>query len=313
MVNALHEAKRLKMDCVQVFTANQRQWSPKAPTADERAAWLAELAAMKWDSVVDGGPARVVSHNSYLINLGSPDPTLWKKSVAAMRAEVERCEALRIPLVVAHPGAHLTTPRKRGSINDLSGTMTDDETSCLERIIKALDQIHRDLPGYRTITCLETTVGAGTHLGYSFHHLAFVRSGVREPGRVAFCVDTCHITAAGYDLTTEAKAAAVMQQWDEICGNANLRAFHFNDSIGTVGSRLDRHVHIGDGACGKACFRFLMNHPAFAAVPKILETPKDEDEKGREWDTVNMQRLRRMVATPRRSRSPAQAASTVGR
>lgn len=318
MVNALHEAKRLKMDCVQVFTANQRQWNPKAPTADETRDWLAELAAMKWDSTVDGGPVRVVSHNSYLINLGSPDAALRKKSIAAMRDEIERCEALHIPLTVAHPGAHLGTPRKPRTPNDLSGAMNDDERGGLDRIIKSLDQIHRELPGHRTITCLETTVGAGTHLGYAFHHLATIRNAVAQPERIGFCFDTCHVTAAGYDMTTPANAAAVIEQWDSVCGIANLRAFHFNDSQGEVGSRLDRHEHIGDGCCGKACFAYLMNHPASEFVPKMLETEKDTDDKGREWDAVNIQRLRRIVGgkgkTP--AKPPAKAAQnaeSVGR
>lgn len=299
LVNALHEAKRLKMDCVQIFTANQRQWNPRPPTAEQAQEWLAELAAMKWDSIAEGGaggPHRVVSHNSYLINLASPDPAAWKKSIDAMRDEIERCEALHVPLVVTHPGGHLGTPRKRESKNDLSGALNDDERGGLDRIIRAIDQIHRDLPGYRTITCLETTVGAGTHLGYSFHHLAMVRSGVREPERIGYCVDTCHITAAGYDLTTPEKAKAVVEEFDRVCGIENLRCFHFNDSEGAVGSRLDRHAHIGDGACGKSCFQHLMNHPAFALVPKILETEKGADDSGRDWDTVNMQRLRRMIA-----------------
>lgn len=318
MVNALREAKRLKMDCVQVFTANQRQWNPKAPSKDEQKEWLAELAAMKWDSTIDGGPVRVVSHNSYLINLGSPDAALRKKSIAAMRDEIERCEALHIPLAVAHPGAHLGAPRKPRTPNDLSGAINDDERGGLERIIQSLDAIHRDLPGYRTITCLETTVGAGTHLGYAFHHLSMIRNAVTEPKRIGFCFDTCHVTAAGYDMTTPANAAAVMRKWDEVCGIANLRAFHFNDSQGEVGSRLDRHEHIGDGCCGKACFQFLMNHPAFAAVPKMLETEKDRDEKGREWDVVNMQRLRRMIAKPGSGGKSvttkfAQSAAAVGR
>src|SRR5690606_30438976 len=142
---------------------------------------------------------------SYLINLASPDPETCAKSVAAQRAEIERCEALRIACCVAHPGAHLGEPRQRGSINEPDRQPTPDELAGLKRIVKALDAIHRDLPGYRTVTCLETTVGSGTNLGYAFEHLAFIRANVREPQRVAFCLDTCHVTAAGYDMTTDAK------------------------------------------------------------------------------------------------------------
>jgi deoxyribonuclease-4 len=296
LVNALHEAKRLKMDCVQIFTANQRQWNPKPPTDEQTATWLAELKAMHWDSFARHAPNRVVSHNSYLINMASPDAAVWAKSVAAMRAEIERCEHLHVPLVVAHPGAHLGTPRRRDAKNDLSGVLNNDERQGIERIVKAIDQIHRALPGYRTITCLETTVGAGTHLGYSFHHLALIRIAVREPERIGYCVDTCHITAAGYDLTTPAKAAAVLEEFDRVCGLREIRCFHFNDSEGTVGSRVDRHAHIGDGQCGRACFAAILNHRAFTLVPKILETEKGNDDRGRPWDVVNIQRLRRMMA-----------------
>ncbi len=311
MVNALREARRLTMDCVQVFTANQRQWNPRPPDAQQRQQWLAELAVMNWDSATDstvrGGPARVVSHNSYLINLASPDRHRWQCSVNAMRGEIERCESLHIPLVVAHPGAHLggrggsRNGRERRLPNDLHGATTPDERAGLKRIIRALDRLQRDLPGYRTITCLETTVGSGSNLGYCFHHLARIREAVTQPERVGFCFDTCHVTAAGYDMTTAERAAAVMQQWDHVCGAASLRVFHFNDSHGGIGSRLDRHAHIGEGCCSRACFRFLLNHPAFATVPKVLETPKGIDQRGREWDALNLMRLRRMMNQPLRS------------
>lgn len=301
MVNALHAARRFKMDCVQVFTKNQRQWNGKAITADERDAWLTVLGEMGWDSFepcAQGPPgastARVVSHNTYLINMASPDPEMWKKSVAAQRAEIERCEALHIPLCVAHPGAHLGM-RSAKETDALSRKQhSRDEIRGLKRIIKALSAIHRALPGYRTVTCLETTVGSGTNLGYSFEQLAYIRENVRQPERVGFCFDTCHITAAGYDMSTPGRALAVMEEWDVVCGIANLRVFHFNDSVGALGSRRDRHAHIGEGCCGGACFRTLLNHPAFAFVPKLLETPKGRHKSHLEWDLINLRRLRRM-------------------
>jgi len=295
MVNALHDAKRLKMDCVQVFTANQRQWNPKAPSEAEQADWLAELQSMGWDSLRDSGPVRVVSHNSYLINLASPDSTTWKKSMIAMRDELSRCEALHIPLCVTHPGAHLGTPRDPKSRNQLQGQFSADERAGMGRIIKALDQLHADLPGYRVITCLEATVGSGTNLGYDFHQLAHLRASVKNPERVGFCFDTCHVTAAGYDMTNSESALNVLDQWDSICGCSNLRVFHFNDSVGAVGSRKDRHAHIGEGCCGDACFRTILNHSAFDAVPKVLETPKEDTEKGTPWDVVNIKRLKRLA------------------
>jgi len=304
MVNALREAQRLKLDCVQVFTANQRQWNPKSPNSAEQAEWLDELKAMGWDSLpeLSNDPPRVVSHNSYLINLASPDSAAWAKSLAAMRDELQRCEALHIPLCVMHPGAHLGEPRDPKSRNQLEGKFTADERAGMGRIIKALDQLHSELRGFRVITCLEATVGSGTNLGYDFHQLAFLRGGVTQPERVGFCFDTCHVTAAGYDMTTDGAAAVVLNRWDALCGAANLRVFHFNDSEGGVGSRKDRHAHVGDGCCGEACFRTLLNHPAFAAVPKILETPKETTAKGTPWDMVNIRRLKRLVEPSRSNR-----------
>ncbi len=296
LVNALIEAEELGMDCVQVFTRNQRQWKAKPLAEDETAAWLAKLKDLGWHE--KRGPARVVSHNSYLINMASPDPELWQKSIDAQRAEIERCEQLNIPLCVAHPGAHLGQSLKPGQEQDLEAGPDEDELAGLDRIAKALDRIHSDLPGYRTVTCLETTVGSGSNLGYAFHHLAYIREHVAEPDRIAFCFDTCHVTAAGYDMTTDPKARGVLKLFDEVCGLKLLRAFHLNDSIGPLGSRKDRHAHIGEGECSLACFRTIVNRRAFDRVPKILETPKEKDEKGRSRDIANTRRLKRLIRPP---------------
>ncbi|MCA9286300.1 MAG: deoxyribonuclease IV [Phycisphaerales bacterium] len=299
MVNALLEAQQLRLDCVQVFTKNQRQWAVRAMPAEEEQAWLAQLASMGWDDPRDG---RVVSHNSYLINMASPDRDLWERSVRLQRVELERCERLRIPFCVAHPGAHMGASRPPRSPNPLREPPSRDELAGLHRIVKALDRLHRELAGYRTLTLLETTTGAGTALGYDFAHLAFIRAHVREPERVGFCFDTCHVTAAGYDMHTDRAAAAVLDEWHKICHNKHLHAFHLNDSVGALGSRRDRHAHIGHGSCGMACFRAVMNHPGFASVPKILETPKETDEKGVPWDLRNIRRLRRLIRRPHPSR-----------
>ena len=320
LVNALHEAKRLALGCVQVFTRNQRQWTAKPIDDAERVPWMQALHEMGWD---DPGQPRVVSHNSYLVNLASPDPQLARRSLDAQRAELERCEALAIPLCVMHPGAHLDpagvpNPRPKGAPD---GTITEGERAGLLRVAKALDAIHRELPGFRVLTLLETTAGGGTHLGYDFAHLAFIREAVREPHRVAFCVDTCHIFAAGYDLSTPEAAAATWKVWDERCGLDSVRAFHLNDSVGACGSRLDRHAHIGDGLCGVACFQSVLNQPRFARVPKVLETPKGDDARGRNWDLVNVERLRALAGrasnAPRRDAArttsrPATTAASLG-
>ncbi|MFB3138359.1 MAG: deoxyribonuclease IV [Phycisphaerales bacterium] len=293
LVNALIEAQRLNMDCVQVFTRNQRQWSARPLGDDERSVWATKLKELGWHR--GRSSARTVSHGSYLVNLASPDPMLWKKSTALQRAELERCEALAIRLCVIHPGAHLGAARPSGQPHQLGAVPTKDELAGLRRVVKALNQLHEELPGYRVITCLETTVGAGTTLGYDFQHLAYIRSHVREPQRVGYCFDTCHVTAAGYDMTTDDKAKTTLQQWDKTCGNRQLRVLHLNDSVGPVGSRKDRHAHIGRGQCGLSCFRAIVNRSAFDRVPKILETPKGKDDKGIPWDVVNIRCLKRMV------------------
>ena len=290
LANALGEARRLRLDCVQVFTRNQRQWSVTPLRDQERESWATACKRLGWRR----RPARTVSHSSYLANLASPDRALWNRSVALQRAELERCEMLGIPLCVIHPGAHRGRPPPPREWSR-RGRLTPDERRGLTRVVAALDRLHRDLGGYRVITCLETTVGAGTTLGYDFRHLAFIREHVAAPDRVGFCLDTCHVTAAGYDMTTDDRARAVLQEFDEICGQRNLRVFHLNDSIGAVGSRRDRHTHIGHGTCGLSCFRAIVNRRVFDRVAKILETPKGTNDKGVSWDLANIRGLRRLI------------------
>jgi len=305
LTNAIDEAQRLSMDCVQVFTKNQRQWKVKPLADTEINDWIAALRSVKWDYSErrkNIKPARTVSHNSYLINLASPDRDMRRKSINLQRTEIERCEALHIPLCVSHPGAHLGNAPPKGEPLDLDAEPTTDERAGLDRIVRALDTIHDDLPGYRTITCLETTTGSGSNLGYAFHHLAYIRDNVREPERIGFCLDTCHVTAAGYDMTTDRKATDVLRQFNRMCGLRDLHVLHLNDSVGQVGSRRDRHAHIGHGTCGLACFRAIVNHRSLARVPKILETPKGDNEKGVPWDTVNIRRLKRLIRRTASSR-----------
>lgn len=302
MVNALDEATRLKMDCVQVFTKNQRQWRAKPLSDTERTAWLSRLDDLGWDATLNTDePARIVSHNSYLINMASPDSEAWEKSVKLQRVELERCEELHIPFCVAHPGAHMGTAPKTGTPHELHREPKRDERNGLKRIVKALNRLHRELKGYRAITCIETTTGSGSNLGFDFQHLAWIRDNVKAPERVGFCFDTCHVTAAGYDMHTDNNAREVIEEFDEVCGLQSLHVFHLNDSVGEVASRKDRHAHIGDGTCGKACFRTIVNDSRFDNVPKILETPKGDNEKGIPWDTVNLRRLRRMIRRKQRS------------
>ena len=275
LVNALLEAQRLKCNTVQVFTKNQRQWKARPLDEDEARAWLDELHRLGW--------TKTVSHASYLINLASPAPELWSKSVDAMTDEVERAERLEIPYVVVHPGSHTQTSEAAG----------------IDRIVRALDEVTGRTRGYQTVVCLETTVGGGSQIGGTFEHLAAIRAAVRQPERVGTCLDTCHVTAAGYDLSTAAKARETFERFDAVVGLEHLRCFHLNDSKFERASRRDRHAHIGLGCVGLDGFRLIVNDPRFAGVPKIIETEKGTDEKGVAWDTINLRRLRGLMRSAR--------------
>jgi len=287
---AIDEAVSFRFGAVQIFTRNQRQWTPKPLAKDE----VAEFHAARAGTLFADG-RRIVSHNSYLVNLASPDADNLAKSIACERAELERCELLGVPVSVAHPGAHLCAsggkPRKPADPNDLDAPPTTDELDGLRRIAKSIDRIHRDLRGYRVRIALETTTGSGTNLGYAFHHLKTIRDLVAEPERIAYCIDTCHVFAAGYDVSTPARAKATLERFDAEAGLAHVAAIHVNDSEGAFASRKDRHAHIGEGLCGDAWFRAVLRHPAFAEVPKVLETEKGDAPGGDAWDLVNAARL----------------------
>jgi deoxyribonuclease-4 len=296
--NALLEAERLRADCVQIFTKNQRQWRCLPLRDDQLRAWHSAVERTGWTSREGDAPCRIASHNCYLVNLASSSAEILEKSLAVQRVEMENCERLGIPLLVTHPGAHLGARPARPPGDDLrpKGVLTRDERAGLRRIARALDRLHRDLPGYQVMTCIETTAGSGTNLGSDFHHLRIIRELVKSPERVGFCFDTCHVTAAGYDMTTDERAAEVLEYWDSVCGLENLRIVHINDSKGPVGSRIDRHDHIGKGRCGLGCFRTVVNHPRLRGVPKILETPKGQTRRGTSFDLLNIRRLRRLMA-----------------
>lgn len=285
-VNALREAERLGMQTVQIFTKNQRQW--KAAPLDSAAAadWLAEKRRLGW--------TQTVSHASYLINLATPDNEHSAKSIDAMTDEMERAEALEIAYVVVHPGSSLTTPLEDG----------------LRRLIAAVDEVLRRTAGFRALLCLETTVGGGSQIGGRFEHLAAVRQAVAAPERVGTCFDTCHVTAAGYDLSTPRAVRAAFDEFDNVVGLDHLSCFHLNDSKFGCGSHRDRHEHIGLGLVGLACFEHIMRHRSFAGRPKILETEKAEAADGTPWDTINLRKLRQLAEKPRGGRPGSSAGAT---
>jgi deoxyribonuclease-4 len=302
MVNALREAQALGLDTVQVFTKNQQQWKARPLDPGMVSEWSAVVREIGFDR---GGPADalgrrrggITSHASYLINLAAPAEDLWEKSVDLMVDEVERCEALGIPFLVHHPGAFTTSTLDEG----------------LARIAAAYKRVFARTRGYAVVSCLEGTVGAGSQIGGPFEELARLRAlildATGEPSRVGFCLDTCHMHAAGYDMATRAAGEESLAEFDRVCGLDHLRAFHINDSKGACGSHLDRHDHIGHGLIGgppgpegvtkhrlmDSGFAAVVNHPRLAGVPKHLETPKEETGDGRAWDTVNVARLRALI------------------
>ena len=291
---AIDEAVGYRFGAVQIFTRNQRQWVAKPLEKSE----IADFAAARRGTVFEDA-SRIVSHNSYLVNLASPDEENLVKSLACERAELERCEALGVSVSVAHPGAHLGAPRKPADPNDLDAEPGADELAGLKRIAKSIDRLHAELRGYRVRLALETTTGSGTNLGYAFHHLGRIRDMVKAPERIAFCIDTCHVFAAGYEVSTPAKARAALERFDAEAGLAHVAAIHVNDSEAAFASRKDRHAHIGEGLCGDAWFKAVLAAPELSGVPKMLETEKGSAPDGRPWDAVNADRL--VALAPRSS------------
>lgn len=268
---AVRAAYAAGCECVQLFTKNNNQWRAKPLTDKDCDAFKAAL-----DELGIGHP---ISHDSYLINLGSPDDELWKKSIDALVIELQRAEALGIPYVVAHPGAFTTSSEEAG----------------LTRIAAGLDEVHAQAADVSAQVLLETTAGQGSNLGWRFEHLASILEQASDPDRLGVCFDTCHVFAAGYAMETKKQYLATMRELDKLVGLKLVKAFHLNDSLKPLGSRVDRHAAIGRGEMGLEPFRWLMNDRRFAKTPMYLETPKGE-EKGEDLDVINLRTLRGLVA-----------------
>lgn len=261
-------AREVGANAIQIFTKNNTQWRA-APLADKEIAAFHENA-----SVLD--VAVFASHTCYLINLASPDKAILQKSREAFIAEMDRADALAIPNLVFHPGSHIGAGEEEG----------------LQRVVESLDWACEQRPSSKVTLTIETTAGQGTGLGHSFGQIARILEGVKNPDRFGVCVDTCHIFAGGYDISTEQGYADTLREFDALIGLNRIRLFHVNDSKTPLGSRVDRHEHIGKGKIGLAAFRFLLNDPRFFNIPMILETPKGE--KGEE-DKVNLRVLRGLI------------------
>ena len=260
---ALERGASIGCDAIQIFLKNNMQWAAKPLTAGE----------------VDRFKARTIpvfAHSCYLINLATPDRRVRAKSVAAIVEETERATRLGVPFIVMHPGAHLGA----------------GEVTGLRAVAGGLDEAFRAARGSPVRIALETTAGQGTYLGYRFEHLAEIFHRSHFPERLAVCVDTCHLFAAGYDIRTPKGYAATMQQLDSIIGRKCVVAFHLNDSKKPRGSRVDRHEHIGKGQIGVAGFRNVLHDPRWRDLPMVLETPKSDDMHE---DVENLRVLRRLM------------------
>lgn len=266
-VNALTSGESIGCTAIQIFTASNRQWSTNLLHEDDVLSFLEHKKK---------SPIQIVmSHCSYLINIGSSDHAVGQKSIIALKAELLRCEQLHLPFAVLHPGSY-----KNG-----------ETTDCMDRIIKGLNTVLEDAPG-KCMILLENSAGQGSSVGTTFEELAYLRHGVHHKKRIGFCIDTCHAFAAGYNYLNPQDYHAMWKKFDDILGLENLKAMHLNDSKKGLGSRVDRHEHIGHGAIGKEGFSLIMNDKKLAEIPKILETPKEKDLKD---DVRNLEFLRSLI------------------
>ncbi len=270
---AVDTAAELGLQTVQLFTKNNNQWAGK-PLSDDDVRLFREALQRT-------GVQRPCAHDSYLINLASPDDVLWKKSVDALVIELERAESLGLEGVVMHPGSFVSSSEEEGQ----------------RRIIEGLNEAHHRTAGIRCQYWLETTAGQGSNLGHRFEQIGYLLENVRNPERLGVCVDSCHIFAAGYPLETKDEYAATMDEFDRHIGVNLIRAWHLNDSKKPLGSRVDRHEHIGEGFLGLEPFRHIVNDIRFADTPMYMETEKGERD-GVDLDAINLATLNSLIAKP---------------
>lgn len=269
--NAFDAGTRVGCDCLQIFVKNQRQWSVAPLTeADIEAYRTAEQKT---------GLFPVVAHATYLLNLASPDASLRRRSIDGLILDLWRCAQLGVPYLVLHPGAHMGQGVRTG----------------IKRIVRSLDAVHKRTQGINVQILLETTAGQGSSIGHEIEQLGWIISDTRDPDRLGICVDTCHVYAAGYNIADPQGYERLVADLRRHVTLERVKCFHVNDSMRECGSRVDRHEHIGKGKIGKAGFTHLVNDPRFAAVPKILETPKGTDGRGTDLDKVNLKRLRHLI------------------
>ena len=289
LYKAFTRAASVGCEAVQIFVKPNRSWAVPALGDEDVALFRAEAKATAIQPVV--------AHTSYLLNLASPKDDLWHKSIKTLIIEVERCDRLGVPWLVLHPGAHVGSGEEAG----------------LGRMARGLGEVHRATRSSQTRVLLETMAGQGTKLGYCFEHLAWLLEETPEGERLGICLDTCHVYAAGYELRTPEGYAATMESFDRVIGLERLKALHLNDSRGELGSRKDRHEHIGEGQIGLEGFQNVLNDPRLRDLPGLLETPKSDDLHEDEENLAILRRL--MEAQPlalSRGKEPLQQLSEEG-
>lgn len=248
---AAYDAHSIDANTMQIFTSSQRQWKGKAVSDQEAEDFLQAVEKTQLQ--------KVMSHGSYLVNLGSPKEDVRQKSVIAFREEIERCLKLRIPLLNFHPGSALDAPKE----------------ACLDAVIAALISME-DLLSQKPLTVLfENSAGQGSAVGSTFEELSYLIENTKKHFSVGVCLDTCHLLAAGYDIRTKKMVAETLSQFSTIVGLTHLKAMHLNDSEGELSSHKDRHLFLGEGAIGKEGFEAIMQEKSLQGVPKYLETPGD--------------------------------------
>lgn len=251
--NAVERGKKATCDTIQIFNKSNNQWRAKKLEKKEIDAFF--------KAIEDTGVTVSVSHTSYLINIASPDKALNEKSYKSLKEEMERCEMLKIPNLVMHPGSHVGSGEEVG----------------MNKIAENINRLFSELNGNSVTLLLEATAGQGSNLGHTFEQLAYMIDKIENKDQTGVCLDTCHIFAAGYPIVKPSEYKATMKKFDDVVGLDRLRIIHANDSLKEFASRRDRHEHIGKGFIGKQGFANFVNDKRLENVPIILETPKGED------------------------------------
>jgi deoxyribonuclease-4 len=265
---AIIEADAYHCNTLQIFTKNASTWKEKFLTEKQ----IHDFIETKQKTGID----KIISHTSYLINIAGPDAKKAAMSCKALTQEVIRCGQLEIPYIVLHPGSHMGEGEQKG----------------IQRITDNINRIFAATDGISARLLLETTAGQGTSIGHTFEQLDAIIKKVKDKSRIGICLDTCHIFAAGYDISNKKGYENTIKAFDDIIGLKKLFAIHLNDTKKACNTRVDRNEHIGEGCIGLDAFKYIMNDEQLNNIPKILETPKFKGSE--DADRINLKLLRRM-------------------